>query len=326
MAVKGLEELKPVYLIYGSEELLLENALRRLRDRVSDVADLDFNFDVFDGERAEASSIISAANTLPFASERRLVVVRNVDKMSSADRAELAAYAADPAPSACVVLVAVKVTRNSTLFKAVDALGGVAEYAAPTKREYPQRVMELFEAKGRRIARDAAEALVRAVGRDLRRLDTEADKIIAYIGVQESVSRADVEQVVVATAPASVFDFLGALGARECGAALERLDDLLAGGEALLGIHAMTLRHLRQLVSVKALVDRGADRSVIARETGLQDWQVRNAAEQAARFSPSELARALREAAELEARLKSGQGEPRVLFEVWMTRVCSRES
>lgn len=246
--------------------------------------------------------------------------------MSSADRAELAAYAADPAPSACVVLVAVKVTRNSTLFKAVDALGGVAEYAAPTKREYPQRVMELFEAKGRRIARDAAEALVRAVGRDLRRLDTEADKIIAYIGVQESVSRADVEQVVVATAPASVFDFLGALGARECGAALERLDDLLAGGEALLGIHAMTLRHLRQLVSVKALVDRGADRSVIARETGLQDWQVRNAAEQAARFSPSELARALREAAELEARLKSGQGEPRVLFEVWMTRVCSRES
>ena len=45
----GLSDLKPVYLIYGSEPLRLEQAVARLKQRVSQVADIDFNVDTFDG-------------------------------------------------------------------------------------------------------------------------------------------------------------------------------------------------------------------------------------------------------------------------------------
>mgnify|MGYP001794400759 FL=1 len=45
-----LTDLKPVYLIFGSEELLLERAVRRLRDRLAKIADLDFNLETFDGD------------------------------------------------------------------------------------------------------------------------------------------------------------------------------------------------------------------------------------------------------------------------------------
>jgi DNA polymerase-3 subunit delta len=324
VATRGIEDLKLVYLIFGEESLLLERALHRLRDRVAEVADLDFNFDVFDGETADAEAIAAAANTLPFASERRLVVVRNVDKMNAAAQARLADYAKDPAPTACVVFVAAKVPKNSRLYRAVDATGVTAEYKPPKRSEYPAWVQELLASKGRRITRDAAEALVRAAGRDLRRLEIEAEKLIAFAGERTELVLGDVEAAVAQTASTSVFDFLNALGARDCALAFRLLANLMRDGQEILAVHAMTLRHIRMLASVQALVRRGENRAAIAREVGMADWQLRNALDQAERYSSDELTHALRSAAECEARMKSGRGEPEIVFERWVVEVCRR--
>lgn len=322
MAVKGLEDLKPVYLIYGEEDLLLERALHRLRGRIAEVADLTFNYDAFEGETADPGDIIAAANTLPFASERRLVVVHNVDKMKAAGQAALAAYAADPSPMSCLVLVAGKLRKDSKLLKAVAAIGGAAEYKAPRRHEYPRWVVDLFAERGRALALDAAETLVRSVGRDLRRLEIEADKIIAFAGERTGITREDVTSVVAETAPVSVFEFLDAVGARECGRALELLDDLIRGGEEVIRVHAMAVRHVRMLISVGALLERESDRATMMREVGMSDWQAKNLIPQARRFEPGELSAALTAAAEVDARMKSGQGDPRLLFERWLVELC----
>lgn len=302
--------------------MLLDRALHRLKDRIAKVADLDFNYEAFDGESADASMVVAAANTLPFASERRLVVVRGVDRMNAASQGVLAEYAKDPSPSTCLVLVARKMRKDSKLHKAVAALGGVAEYQAPRKSEYPAWVVDLFASKGRKISYDGAAALVRAVGRDLRRLETEAEKIIAYTGERTDLSRDDVVSVVAETAPASVFDFLNAVCARECAPALELLDDLISDGQELAGIHAMTVRQIRTLISTRAILDRGGTKADVQRDVGMADWQARNAIEQAQRFTAEELARALRDAAGLEAQMKSGAADARVLFEIWLVQLC----
>ena len=324
VAVTSIDELKPVYLIFGKEDLLLERALLRLRERIAAVADLDFNFEAFDGETADATRIVAAANTVPFASERRLVVVRNVDKMRAADQALLTAYVENPAPSACLVLVAGAMPKTARLYKAVAALGGAAEYKAPTRGEYPGWVADLFASRGRRITRDGADALVAAVGRDLRRLEIETEKVIAFAGERTDLERVDIESVVAGTAPVSVFEFLDTLGARQCGPVLRLLDDLIDAGESLPGIHAMTVRHLRTLTSARALLDRGAARADIQRELRLGDWQLGKALEQARRFTAEELRDALREAADIDRKMKSGQGDERVVFEVWLAGVCQR--
>ena len=288
------------------------------------VADLDFNFDVFDAETAEAEAIVAAANTLPFASERRLVVVRNVDKMNAAGQGLLADYAKDPSPTACVVFVAAKLAKNSRLYRAVAAAGAVAEYKPPRRSEYPGWVQELLASKGRRIALDAAEALVRGVGRDLRRLEMEAEKLVAFAGERTDLVLGDVEAAVAQTAQTSVFDFLNALGERDCALALRLLANLMSDGQEVLAVYAMTLRHIRTLASVQALVRRGESRTTIAREVGMAEWQVRNALDQAERYSTGELTRALRSAGECEARMKSGRGEPEIVFERWVVEVCRR--
>jgi len=322
MATDALSDLRTVYLIHGTEDLLLEAAVRRLRERLAQVADLDFNYDVFDGETTAAESVVAAANTLPFMSERRLVVVRNVDKMPAAGLATLAEYAANPNPETCLVLVAAKLAKNTKLYKAVDALKGAFEYAAPKRGEYPAEVVKLFAQRGKTVDRAGAEALVRAVGRDLRRLSSEVDKVAAYVGDQQKLTEADVEAVVAAVAPPSPFDFVDALGSRDLRMALSLLARLLASGEPVPRLYALALRHVRSLLNVRALADRGANQAETARLIGAPDWQVRNLARQASRFTAEELQLAVRAAAEAEAQMKTSQGDPRLVLERWLVSVC----
>ena len=115
---KELSTYKPVYLIFGDQDLLLERALEQLKRNVGEVADLDFNSETFDGENASADEIVSACNTLPFASERRLVVVRNVDKMAKDGTDALVAYAENPSettiPMTAISRSGLAITNSST--------------------------------------------------------------------------------------------------------------------------------------------------------------------------------------------------------------------
>jgi DNA polymerase-3 subunit delta len=321
-ATADLSDLKPVYLIFGDEDLLLEQAVRRLRKRLQAVADLDFNMETFDGENADVGEVVAAANTLPFMSDRRLVIVRNADKLPSSALAELAEYAANPAQTTCLVLVARKIARNTKLFKAVDALKGTFEYRAPRRHEYPGKVAEFFKARGRTVTPDGAELLVASVGRDLRRLSIEVDNIVSWSEGTGPLTAQDVADVISQTAPVSVFDFTDAVGGRDAGSALRLLATLLVQGESPQGVHAMAVRHARQLLSARALLDRGGNSGAIAREMGMPEWLAGRIVNQAKRFTTSELVDALRGAADAEWRMKTSQADARLVLERWVLEVC----
>lgn len=322
MASADLSDLKSVYLIYGTEELLLDRAVRRLRDRLAAVADLDFNLDAFEGGAVSADEVVNSANTMPFMSDRRLVIVRDVDKMDSAALETLAGYAKDPAPFTCLVLVATKIAKNSKLYKAVAATGVVYEYAAPKRTEYAGEVAKLFREHGKRIPMRAAEALVEAVGRDLRRLDAEVGKVVAYVGAAEEVTIEDVSAVASDSATTSIFELLDAIGGRDVAAALRLLRRILADGESPLGVQAMIVRHVRALVGARALSDRRMSPDSIAPELGMAPWQARNAVRQAANFTPAELAEALCGLAASEEEMKTSPTDAGLVIERWIVSVA----
>ncbi len=269
--------------------------------------------------------VLAAANTLPFMSERRLVVVRGADKMAPASIAALAEYASDPAEQTVLVLVARRIAKNSRLYKAVEKSGQTFEWAKPKRGEYPAEVVRMFAGHGRQVSIDAAEALVRAVGRDLRRLESEVQKIVAYAGDRASLSREDIETVMAFVAPASVFDLTDAIGARDLRMSLRLVSLLVGQGESVHGLHAMAARHVRSLLATRALLDRGRATGDLMRELGMPDWQARKVAQQARRFDEGELVNALRGLAAAEHAMKTGRGDSRLVLERWVVSVCSSD-
>ncbi len=321
-----VNELKPVYLIYGEQELLLQRALDRLVKRIADSGGSEFDIDILDGDDASVETILASADLLPFMAERRLVIVRRADKLSTTELGSLADYATNPNTMSTLVLVFKKIAKNLRIYKAVDALGGVAEYKPPTKHQFPQFVVEMFAERGKKMGIEAAEVFVSAVGYDLRHIDTEIGKVIAYTGDRVTLSRKDIEQVVSQTAPTSIFEFLDAVGERNLRGALALLARLLGSGESIHGVHAMTSRHVRSLISVKALMDRsdgargpeGVARTIGG---GLQAWQAKRLIAQAKKYTGEELVDALRRLASTEQEMKTSR-DARLAYERWLCEVC----
>jgi DNA polymerase-3 subunit delta len=170
---------------------LLKQAVARLRKRVGEVADLDFNLEIFDGENAQADSITAACNTLPFASDHRLVIVNGVERLPKEGLDLLATYAADPSPTCVLALAGSKLAKNTRLYKAVERLGGILERKALRGAEFVRGVVSLASDRGKRMSFETADVLVTASGEDLRRVSVELDKLVAYVGANE-ITRPDV--------------------------------------------------------------------------------------------------------------------------------------
>lgn len=282
------------------------------------------DIDVFDGREVSGDEVVAAANTLPFVSQRRLVIVRGVEAMPVEEHPPLVEYVASPAGHACLVLVG-GLARNTRLYKALQAAGAVAEYAAPKRHALGAWVAKTVAEKGKRIDSDAADAVVAAVGGDLRALDAELDKLVAYVGEREAIVLDDVESIVTSGAP-PLWAFPDALAGREASRCLSVMHGLLLSGEHPLALHAAALRRMRQLMAAKSLLERGEGISVLARELGVQEWQARRLAQDAGKFSESELVDALRGAAEVEARMKTSRGDAGLVLERWVLKVCGPDA
>jgi DNA polymerase III delta subunit len=87
-------ELKPVYLITGSDRPKIQRALRRLRDRIGDEAT-----ELFSAVELSGDDAVAACNAPGlFGTGARLVVVGDADRWKAADVKAIASYLAAPAP------------------------------------------------------------------------------------------------------------------------------------------------------------------------------------------------------------------------------------
>ena len=297
MATQKKQEapLLPVYLIVGEDALKRDTVMKRLRARLSSMGDLSFNADEFDGETAQGGDIVTACNTVPFASPVRLVEVRAADKLKKADAEQLVSYLGSPNGSTVLALVAEKLAKNTRLYKAVAACGKTAVIdCAPLKRyELPRTVRSMAVTHGVTLTEGAAVKLVDLVGEDT---------------------------VVSRTAEVKPWEFVDAFAARDvrkCLLYLGRMDSV--SPHALL---AMCTTRLRELVCARSMADRGNPRGVAA-ALKAPDWRVKNHVNWARGFTAAELRRAIISSRDTERAMKSG-ADPRSAFLDWVLAVTAR--
>ena len=115
-------ELKPVYLLTGSDRPKIARAVRRLRDRIGHDSTEHLN-----ARETEGPDAVAACNAMGlFIGEGRLVIVDEVERWKAADVKEVVAYLASPAPATVLALVAEELKSDSALAKAVAKAKAVA--------------------------------------------------------------------------------------------------------------------------------------------------------------------------------------------------------
>jgi DNA polymerase-3 subunit delta len=302
-------ELKPVYLLFGTDRPKIARALRRLRDRIGDDATEQLGARETSGEDA-----VGACNALGlFVGEGRLVIVDEVERWKADDVKTIAAYLAAPAPATVLALVAGELKADSALAKAVAKAGEVLAYDVP-RRRLPEWVGEQFARLGAKVDKDACRALVEIVGDDLDELASEIEKIATWAG-GEPVTVAAVAELAVGRAETPIFSLTDAWGRRDVGAVLATTESLLErthrsrSGE-LLRIVASLVGHVGRVRRVQRLADEGVRPKDAAGRLKMHPFAAEKALAQAASFSTDELSAATVRLAQLDAAVKGGSRLP----------------
>ncbi|BAF59048.1 DNA polymerase III, delta subunit [Pelotomaculum thermopropionicum SI] len=335
-------QVSPVYLFYGEETYLKEQAVLRLKEHLAGGDRSGLNFDLVDGETVAPAEIAARAETLPFLAGKRLVVVKNPAFLqpagktgdgpagdekgakSSGKESPLLKYLENPPSSTCLVFVAGEsVDRRRRLFQAIKKCGQAVEFTFLSRGELTRWLVQKAGAEGRRFAAGAADALLDAAGPSLQTLVLELEKLFSYTAGQKFITVEDVRAVCPPGPEENIFAVVDAVGNRRCGEALAGIKDMLAAREPPLRILAMITRQFRLLLQVRELLEQGCPPGRIPDRLGVHPYTARKAALQCKNFGRSFLIGALQSLLEIDVAVKGGRQDFYPAVETFLLKLCA---
>ncbi|MCR4401809.1 MAG: DNA polymerase III subunit delta [Firmicutes bacterium] len=333
--------LRPVYLLYGEEGYLRDEAARTIADACLAPDTRDFNYVVFRAREADLESVVAAVLSPPAFAERRVVMVRGFDELSADEQKSLAEALRRMPRTSVVILVAEAVDERTTACRAIAEIGRVVRYRSLYDNEAASWLARHARDKGIDLDREARDYLVRTIGTSAARLAEAMEKARNYAGVaapESSSSRGAVvrpqqkvtlEHVMAASAgePAlGIFDLVDALGAKDGAKAIAAARRLLSFGEPSTRILSMVARQIRLILRTRILLEEGAPLKRIADATRLQDSMVRKYVGQARNFTREELEDTFEVLAETDVGLKTSSAPEGVMIEGLIARLCAERA
>lgn len=307
-------------LIYGDQSLLVEEELKKVLARIGREVDPEFNLDFFRAGEEGLEEALRAAETLPFASGWRYVVVKEAQRLTPGEVKRLARFLDDPPESATLILVGVGLKDGSSLVKEVGKRGRVRK-ASISRREIPIWIKSRFEERGLRVNGRALSYLRESLGEDLMAIEAAVEKISLFHEGRGMVELDEVVALVSPSAERTVYELVDRVAVGDGDQAVKILRRLLQQGERAGNILYALEGHFLRLLFYRALRDEGRSDAEIAgrmKLTGSREWVIGGRLRpQSAVFDEERLCRALSLLIEAEYDMKTGRlGERDVLMRV----------
>jgi len=213
----------PVYYLFGDDDFLKEQKTRELLDAAVEPSTRDFNLEIRRASELDPEALDALLSTPPMLAERRVVVLREVDKLKKSARTLLDRYLARPAHDTVLVLVAPSGVKSD---KALSTQATAVEFTPLTGDRLPRWVAHHAQTTlGRTITPEAVTLLIEAVGGDLAQLAVELEKLASYS--TEVIDEHAVADVVGVRRGESLGDLLDAVAAKDVGATIRLIPIVL---------------------------------------------------------------------------------------------------
>lgn len=311
-----------VFLLLGSDLHSKEKALDALAASSLKGSSKDLNYKVFRGSDDSAGAIIDHITTSPIFAGKRLVVVKEIDRMEPDELTLLIENLKRPLASTCLVLES---GSNSILkhhpelndiacVKRFDKLEGNAVLAWAGKF--------VSSRSGKSISGDAIELLVELKGSEAMSLAGELDKLIAFTGDRKVIEKEDVGEVSGISVASSVYDLGWKIGDRDADSALGIIHELLSSGKKPHEITGMISWHLKRMLKGKELILKGSSEYETAFAIGLRKTDTEAFFTQLACFDMKDIVARISLLLEADLDIKRTRYDPGLILEFAVIRLC----
>lgn len=313
-----------VSLITGDDPSLVVAAVGDLvRTFVGD-GDRTMMVDDFDGDDYELGAAVDAAQTPPFLTPTRVVVIRGLGRFNTEQAAPLVAYLSNQMDTTDLVLVAGGGRMAKSLTDALKAAKVTKIETAPPTRANDRRAWfsEHIEAAGVRLDGPATALITGWLGEDAGRLQGILETLVATYGTDKRLGIEQVEPFLGDAGGVPPWDLTDAIDQGQTTKALRVLQRMMnAGDRHPLQVMTILHQHFSRMLALDGIGAR--DEASAAAAMGIKPgFPARKAMEQFQRLGSAATARAIGMLATADQDLRGARELPEELvMEVLVARL-----
>jgi len=308
-----------ITLLQGGEALLADRGISEVIAKFKGAT-----VTILDSSELELGGITDALAPSLFG-DARIIVIKEIQDLAAELGEEIATYLEAPEESVELVLWHKGGVKGKALLEKIKKVKPTVVACDVIKKdgEKSDFIRAEFKRLGRTISTEAVQALLDALGSDLRELGGACSQLAADVIGGKMIDETDVLKFQNGRVETSGFDVADAALDGKRDVALIALRNALATGTDPVLITSALAGSLRTLAKVSG-ASRGAKSFDLAGPLGLAPWQIDKARRQLSKWTPATLAGAVVAVAQADADIKGAAVDPIHSLERAIIAITSR--
>lgn len=298
------------YCFIGEEEYLKQQAVKLIAEAYLGKDSGTEPVRTIYASEVDGQGIVDQASNLGFFHQRQVLVVKEIEALSTKSRKAVRSYLEHPSPDTCLILSSFKLESKSPFIKDLEPAVAVVMFGELDETELLKWLAALAKQRGLTIDDQAAESLIYLSGTNLGVLDQELDKVAAYLsgGQRTKIQDSDVKALAGMSSQSTPTELVQAVARKDRQSAMSVLERLLNAGEDPVRLLSNIYYQMEPLWRVWLVANR---------RPGYVDnrtyWmsQKQELRELAQKRKPNEYLAAMEILFQAEHQMKTGTGEPR---------------
>jgi DNA polymerase-3 subunit delta len=273
------KKILPVYYLFGEDSYSVDVTFEAIEKAAQPFITSDFDKEVLYGENQSFTNIIGLASTFPFGSEKKLIIVKQAEKLKDKkEKKEIVSYFESPAEFTVLVFLHEGTITNPTSepYKTLANQGYLFEAKELKGKSLIDWLISTVEKSGKTISYDNAQLLTDISGENRNTLESQLEKIFIYVGDNKDITIESIRGLSTSLKQYTIFDLQNAIGKKNKSAALKVVFNLLKNGMEPIQVIAMLNKYFTSLARLNELTTSNTNEFQVARIMGTHPFYLKD--------------------------------------------------
>ncbi len=314
-----------IMVFYGEDSFHIRSKISQLVKK-HDID--DYNVTVYDCEETPIRDAVNDAMTIPFMSEKKIVVAKNAHflgthppkKALEQDESYLLEYLKNPSETTVFILTvpAPRLDGRKDLVKRLKETSEIVECKLKSAQDLATWVKRQIANAGLHIEHDAMQELMKRIQSSTELAFQEVRKLLLYAQGESTIDKSIVERVITRNIEDNVYEITNAMLEKNHKRALEVYHDLIMYSEDPLRILGIVVTKFREMLQVKTLLEQGKSQDDIQHYFNVKSGRAYYMVQNAKSVPKDKIEHHLRELEHLDYSIKSGRVDKKMALELFI--------
>ncbi|MEA4828276.1 MAG: DNA polymerase III subunit delta [Clostridium sp.] len=325
-------ELNNCYIFCGSDEQSIKKSINKIINKAVNKEFLDLNYVQLDGTNVNIDSIINACETLPFMSDKKIVLIYRanflrdkVDKAMESLSKDISEYI-KKLPNECILIMYYIFEndreKESYKLKKLDKAASIVKVSKLKGAMLQRKVEEIFKSKGKNISKADLALFCSNVENNMDIIKNEVEKLCCYT-IDRDITTKDITDLVVVKNDNDIFNLVDFISQKKPEKSLDILNELLFKGESVTVILRMIQRQFKMLFDIKLGMEQGKNKDQIASDLKLHPYICEKMMLQSKKFNISQLKNSMELCLYTERVLKTSTVDSKIEMELLIIKTAT---